>query len=92
MLLLLYTSRITLEEMRQRQYCEFTYWINTTHNDLCTHCIRILGIRLCIDDTSDRNFRKYMKATPLERIRFHEKCVELYFVLFQEYTAMGGPL
>ena len=92
MLLLLYTSRTTLEEMRQRQYCEFTYWINTTHNDLCTHCIRILGIRLCIDDMSDRNFRKYMKATPLERIRFHEKCVELYFVLFQEYTAMGGPL
>ena len=89
MLLLLYTSRITLEEIRQRQYCEFTYWINTTHNDLCTHGIRILGKRLCIDDMSDRNFRKYMKATPLERIRFHEKCVELYFVLFQEYTAMG---
>ena len=26
------------------------------------------------------------------RIRLREKCVELYFVLFQEYTAMGGPL
>ena len=41
---------------------------------------------------SDRNFRKYLKTTPLERIRLREKCVELYFVLFQEYTAMGGPL
>ena len=91
MLLLLYISRITLEEMRQRQYCEFTYWINTTQDDLCTHCIRILSMRLCIDDMSDRNYWKYMKATPLERIRLREKCVELYFVLFQEYTAMGGP-
>ena len=90
--MLLYISRITLEEMRQRQYCEFTCWINTTHYDLSTRCIRILGIRLCIDDMSDRNFRKYMNATPLERIRLREKCVEMYFVLFQEYTAMGGAL
>ena len=90
--MLLYISRITLEEMRQRQYCEFTYWINTTHDDLCTHCIRTLSIRLCIDYMSDRNYWKYTKATPLERIRLREKCVELYFVVFQEYTAMGGPL
>ena len=33
-----------------------------------------------------------MNATPLERIRLREKCVEMYFVLFQEYTAMGGVL
>ena len=53
---------------------------------------KILGIRLCTDDMSDRNFRKYMNATLLERIRLREKCVEMYFVLFQEYTAMGGAL
>ena len=41
---------------------------------------------------SDRNFRKYMNARPLERIRLCEKCVELYFVLFQEYTEKAGPL
>ena len=37
-------------------------------------------------------FPEYMNATPLERIRLREKCVEMYFVLFKEYTAMCGVL
>lgn len=80
------------EELKQRDYCEFTDWITTANDDLCTHCIRILSIRLCIDDMTDVNYWKYMKATPLERLRLREKCVYMYFELFEEYTTIGGQL
>ena len=33
-----------------------------------------------------------MKATPLERQLMHEKCVEMYFDLFEDYIELGGEL
>ena len=41
---------------------------------------------------TDVNYWKYMKATPLERLRLREKGVYMYFELFEEYTTMGGQL
>lgn len=83
---------MTSEEMKERQFWKFTWWINTLEDELCVHCIRIISLRLCIDKITDCNYWKYMNTTALETIRLQEKCVNLYRNLFQEYEEMGGQL
>lgn len=90
--MLLCISRATFEELKQREYGDYTEWKNTANDNLCTHCIRIVSIRLCIDEITEYTYWKYMKATPLERQLMHEKCVEMYFDLFEDYIELGGEL
>lgn len=85
-MLLLHISRVTLQEMNERERCEFTDWISTT-NKLCSRCIRIFSVKLCIDNITDRNYLKYINATSSERVRLREKCVLLYLALFEQYAA-----
>ena len=75
--------------MRQRQYCEFTYWINTTHDDLCTHCIRIVGIRLCIDDMSDRNFLEIHEGNTVRENSFARKMCGIVFCIISRIYSNG---
>ena len=56
MLLHLYISRITLEELKNRQLCQFTLWKNTTEDELCAHCVQIVSLRLCIDEITDASY------------------------------------
>lgn len=91
-MLFLYITRIPLEEFKDRHFCDYTQWISTTDDELCAHCIRIISLRLCIDEMTDLEYWKYMNATVFESHRLREKCVAMYSVLFEEYFAMGGPL
>ena len=75
-MLILYISRVTLQEMNERECYEFTDWISTT-DKLCSHCIRILSVKLCTDNITDRNYLKYINATSSERVRLQEKRVLL---------------
>ena len=83
----LYISRITLEELKNGQLCQFTLWKNTTEDELCAHFVRIVGLRLCIDEITDASYWKYMNATAFARAQIQQKCVLLYFRVFEEFWA-----
>lgn len=51
----LYIFRSVCEELKDRDYCEFTDWLNTANDDLCTHCVGILSTQLCLEDYIDVN-------------------------------------
>ena len=88
--LFLYISRTICEELKGRECCEFTEWVNTQKDALCTHCLRILNLRLCLDEMRDVAYWEYMNSTSERRQFLCEKFIALYFYLFQEFIEMGG--
>ena len=83
----LYISRTILEEMRERSLCQFTLWTNTSKDDLYAQCIRIVSLKLCIEDITDAGYWKYMNATAFERAQMEQKCLMLYPSVFFEFWA-----
>lgn len=67
-----YISRTILLEMKERSWCQFTLWTNTTKDDLCAHCIRIVSLKLCIEDITDAGYWKYMNTTAFERAQMEQ--------------------
>ena len=85
------TSRRTIEEIGERAFCFHTQWVNTSTDELCAHCLRILTSRL-IDDYIDLNYWKYLRATAEYRRKAHENCFILDVTLFEEWIEMGGEV
>ena len=53
-------------------------WTNTTKDDLCAHCIRIVRLKLCIEDITDAGYWKYINTTAFERAQMEQKCLMFY--------------
>ena len=82
-----YISRTILLEMKERSWCQFTLWTNTTKDDLCAHCIRIVSLKLCIEDITDAGYWKYMNTTAFERAQMEQKCLIFYPRVMFEFWA-----
>lgn len=54
--------------------------------------VRILSLRLRIDELHDFAYWNYMKTTPERRRFLREKCIGMYVTLFEEFIEMGGQL
>ena len=76
--MLLYIPRTTLEELKYRQLWQFTLWKNTAEDELWAHCVRIVSLKLCMDDITDAGYWKYMNATPFQKAQMQLKCFVMY--------------
>lgn len=52
-MVLLYISRKVFEQLKNREGCDYTGWVNTADTEICMHSIRILTYRLTLDDLHD---------------------------------------
>ena len=82
-----------LEQQQRKSEKElfvFTQWVNTSTDERCAHCLRILTSRLIIDDYIDLNYWKYLRVTSEYRRKAKEICFVLCVTLFEELIEMGG--
>ena len=91
--LLLYISRAAFEELKRRDYCEFTEWINTQNADWCTHCVRILSLRLCIDELHDLRtgiiWKQHQKREVFARKMYWNVCDFIWRIYLNGRRTLG---
>ena len=75
-------STITFSERAEEEL-----WTNTTKDDLCAHCIRIVRLKLCIEDITDAGCWKYINTTAFERAQMEQKCLMFYPRVMFEFWA-----
>ena len=66
---------------------------NTADMEFCySHCLRILNYRLTLGELHSVGFRNYVNATIESHWLMRQKCISLYFKLFQDFVEFGGEL
>lgn len=56
------------------------------------YCLRILNYRLTLDELHSVGFWNYVNATIESQWLMRQKCISLYFKLFQDFVELGGEL
>ena len=64
---------------------KFTLWKNTAGDELCTHCVGIVSLKLCMDDITDAGYWKYMNATLFQKAQMQLKFFVMYPRVFEEF-------